>query len=198
MKAIRIKPGRCVNPVFSVSEKRAALQARMPYEVPQFLTVPEGTEHDDPHAWVLCVKGEATPADAECSARVLKHIGAPGRQKLIADIKALRAADGVQRLSVKERRWLDMMESAYAVELGLAEAPVVAIPAPVDLPATAPESVTVDRVSPIAESPAASVPNAAESVALVPEVPAAVPDPGHAMEPVRELTVADILAMNQG
>ena len=77
----------------------------------------EVIEHAD--AWRLCVIGKASPHDDECRDRVLKHMGNPARVAMLAKIKAMMAADGVQTLDVKTKRWLDHMKTSYATELGL-------------------------------------------------------------------------------
>jgi|GEM_PF-3302143 len=124
MKAIRTKPAKAVNPLFSHAERRAARIAGKEYETSQFIELQVGEEVEDPHAWRLCVIGMAAPADDECRQRVLKYLGDPGRQQLIQDLKLLRQHAKTTKLSKKDARYLEIMEKAYAVDLGLAPSPV--------------------------------------------------------------------------
>lgn len=81
--------------------------------------LPAGEVIDHPDAWRLCVIGKASPHDDECRERVLRHMGNPARVALLAKIRAMMAADGVQNLDAKTKKWLEHMKSAYASELGI-------------------------------------------------------------------------------
>jgi len=175
MRAIRLKPAECPNPAFSVRDQRAAKAAGEKYDTPQFIEQPVGQELDDPHCWRLCVSGMAAPADDECRQRVLAYLGDPGRRKLLEQIRALRAADGVQTLPKRDKRWLEMMEKSYAIELGLAPAPPPADPLPAAPPVVAVSIDTTANVEP--ERVPAVVAVGSNDSAAESGVPAASPEP---------------------
>lgn len=114
MKCKLINDEQMVNPVLATAVDKAGIQ--------QLLTIPAGTEIENKDAWMLCSLGKAVPADDECRERLLKFQGNPARLAMIANIKALRASDGVKQIDAKSRKWLEFMEKAYAKELGISEA----------------------------------------------------------------------------
>lgn len=120
MKAIRTKPGKARNPLFSVSERRRKLAAGEPYQTTEFVDLPVGESIDHPDCWRLCVKGVAVPDDDECRQKVLAYIGEPGRQKLIDEIRLTQAAAKQNALSPEDAKLLAAMEKAYAFELQVA------------------------------------------------------------------------------
>lgn len=120
MKAVRIKDAEIVNPLYSAEAHREARRAGQSYLTPRFLKQPAGQVVDDPDCWMQCVLGTMAPADDECRKAVESHLGSARRKQLIEKIKALRAADGVNRLPEPDRKWLEHMEKAYASELGIA------------------------------------------------------------------------------
>jgi hypothetical protein len=119
MKAVRLKEGQKVNPLYSSREADEARQAGKPYDTPKFLTCPIGEEVEHKDCWRLCTTGEMAPADDECREKVLRWMGNPGRQKLIEQIRAVQAARGRNQLPKSNLQWLEYMEKAYAKELGL-------------------------------------------------------------------------------
>ncbi len=121
MKAIRTKDATCPNPLYSHAERKAAIAAGRTYDTAEFITLKAGEVVDCPDAWRIVVKGMALPDDAECAKMVLDHLGAEGRQAIVADIKLLQQANKGNQLSAKDRKQLAAMERAYAVELGLIE-----------------------------------------------------------------------------
>ena len=127
MKCIRTVPGRAVNPLFSRAEKIKAEAAGEEYDSLEFLDLPVGQVVDNPDAWKLCVLGKALPEDEACRKRVMSYLTAPKREAIVADIKLLREASKTNSLGEKDKRMLDMMERAYAVDLGLVPSPL-AIP----------------------------------------------------------------------
>lgn len=127
MKAVRSVVGTAVNPLFSKEAQRQAKAKGEKYETAEFIECPVGEELDDPDCWRLCVLGKAFPTDDECRAKVLSYMSDERRQQTVADIKLLRTADKANQLSKKDRRLLEMMEKAYAVELGLAPSPIAAV-----------------------------------------------------------------------
>lgn len=118
MKAVRLKEGQRVNPLFSSREAEEARQAGRQYDTPKFLTCPIGEEVEDPNCWRLCTTGAMAPADDECREKVLKWMGAPGRKTLVEQIRAVQAARGRNQLPKSNLQWLEYMEKAYAAELG--------------------------------------------------------------------------------
>jgi hypothetical protein len=127
MKAVRSVPGTAVNPLFSKEAERQAKARGEKYETAEFLECPIGQEIEDPDAWRLCVLGKAYPADEECTKKVLAYMSDAQRQQTVADIKLLREAAKSNQLGEKDRRLLEMMEKAYAVELGLSPSPIAAV-----------------------------------------------------------------------
>jgi hypothetical protein len=127
MKAVRSVVGMAVNPLFSKEAQRQAKAKGQKYETGEFIECPIGQELDDPDAWRLCVLGKAYPADEECSKKVLEYMSDERRQQTVNDIKLLREAAKSNQLSKKDRRMLEMMEKAYAVELGLSPSPIAAV-----------------------------------------------------------------------
>lgn len=119
MKAVRIKEAEIVNPLYSAEAHREARRTGQPYLTAKFITQPEGQLVEDRNCWMQCVLGNMAPADDECRKAVEAHLGSARRKQLIEKIKALRAADGVNRLPEPDRKWLDYMEKAYATELGI-------------------------------------------------------------------------------
>jgi len=124
MKAIRTKAQQTVNPLFSHAEKQAAKEAGEEYETQEFIELPVGQEIDHPDCWRLVVKGFAVPADPECTKQVLDYLGEPGRRQMTEHIIVLREAAKSNSLSAKDRKMKEMLEKAYAVELGLTNSPV--------------------------------------------------------------------------
>ncbi len=122
MKAVRIKDAEIVNPLYSAADHRDARRRGLSYPTQPFLTQPAGQPVEDRDCWIQCVLGTMAPADDECRAAVEKHLGSERRKQLIAKIRALRAADGVNRLPEPDRKWLEYMEKAYATELGISVA----------------------------------------------------------------------------
>ena len=116
MKARTLNDGESVNPVYLEADEKG--------DIVPTLVIPAGTVIDNPDAWMLCVNGTAVPDDDECREATSKFLGSDKRKKLIDSIKALRNADGVQRLDGKTKKWLEYMEKAYAAELA-EPAPVV-------------------------------------------------------------------------
>lgn len=127
MKAVRSVVGTAVNPLFSKEAERQAKARGEKYDTAEFIECPIGQELDDPDCWRLCVLGKAYPADDECSKKVLSYMSNEQRQQTVADIKLLREAAKSNQLGKKDRRLLEMMERAYAVDLGLAPSPVSAV-----------------------------------------------------------------------
>lgn len=111
MKCILLIDCESVNPRYFVERDKTGITP--------ILTLPEGTVIDDPDAWRLCVIGKASPHDDECVNRVKAFLGNPGRLALLGKIRALMAAEGVQKLDAKTQRWLDHMKKSYATDLGL-------------------------------------------------------------------------------
>jgi hypothetical protein len=114
MKCTLLNDEQMVNPVLATAVDKTGIQP--------LLTIPAGTELDHKDAWTLCSIGKAVPADDECRERLLKFQGHPARLAMIANIRALRASDGVKQIDAKSRKWLEYMEKAYAKELGISEA----------------------------------------------------------------------------
>jgi hypothetical protein len=71
--------------------------------------------------------GQGLSGDDECRKKVLAYMSDERRQQTVADIKLLREAAKSNQLSKKDRRLLEMMEKAYAVELGLSPSPIAAV-----------------------------------------------------------------------
>ena len=109
MKSRLLNDGEAVNPLWMAADEKG--------DIVPILVVPAGTIIDHPLAWMDCANGTAMPEDDECREATLKFLGSDKRKKLIADIKALQKADGVQRLDSKTKKWLEYMEKAYAAEL---------------------------------------------------------------------------------
>ena len=119
MKACFISDFEAVNPLYLESsdpEKEGIVP---------LLWIPAGTVTNDPDCWMLCVLGTATPEDAECRDAALKFMGSEKRKKLLDQIRSLIAADGVQQLDSKTKKWLDYMRKAYAAELVESAEPTV-------------------------------------------------------------------------
>lgn len=144
MKAVRSVVGMAVNPLFSKEAQRQAKARNETYETAEFIECPIGQELDDPDAWRLCVLGKAYPVDDECRKKVLSYMSDERRQQTVADIKLLREAATSNQLSKKDRRLLEMMEKAYAVELGLSPSPIVAV-IETDPPTPVVESVATEQ-----------------------------------------------------
>jgi hypothetical protein len=140
MKAVRTVEAKAVNPLYSYEDKERAKKAGVPYDTPEFLVQSVGEEVDDKDAWILCVKGLALPVDAECSKRVLAHMTDAERQQTVADLKLLRVAVKNNSLGAKDRKRYEMLEKAYAVELGLRPSPVPEYRVEAYSPAASPES----------------------------------------------------------
>ena len=113
MKCTLLADEQMVNPVLATAIDKKGIQP--------LLTIPAGTEIEHPDAWRLCSIGRAVPADDECKNQLLKFQSNPARLAMIANIKALRAADGVKQIDAKSRKWLEYMEKTYAKELGTEE-----------------------------------------------------------------------------
>jgi hypothetical protein len=113
MKCVLMVECETVNPLY------LALSKADRKGITPIVKIPAGEviEHED--AWRLCVIGKANPHDDECRERVLKHMGNPARVALLAKIKAMMAADGVQTLDARTKKWLEHMKTSYAAELGL-------------------------------------------------------------------------------
>ena len=121
MKAIRTKPGRARNPLFSVEERRRKKAAGEPYETAEFIELPIGEELDDPDCWRLCVKGMAVPADDECKKKLFDYLGEPGRKQLLENIRLTQKAAQQNALGPEDAKLLKAMEKAYAFELQLTD-----------------------------------------------------------------------------
>lgn len=124
MKAVRSIEGLAVNPLFSKDAQREARANGQPYDTAEFITLPVGEEVEHPDAWRLCVLGKAYPIDEECRQKVLSYMSNEQRQQTVADIKLLREAAKSNQLGKKDQKMLEMMERAYAVDLGLTAKPV--------------------------------------------------------------------------
>lgn len=127
MKATRSVVGMAVNPLFSKEAQRQAKAKGETYETAEFIECPIGQQLDDPDCWRLCVLGKAYPADDECTKKVMEYMSDETRQQTVRDIQLLREASRTNQLSKKDRRLLEIMEKAYAVELGLSSSPVPAV-----------------------------------------------------------------------
>lgn len=111
MKATLLNDEEMVNPKYLSATDRTGID--------QILILPAGETIDDPDSWMLCAIGKAVPADDECKKRHDEYIGDPARKKLLEQVRRLRAANGVQQLDAKTRKWLDYMEKTYSDELGI-------------------------------------------------------------------------------
>lgn len=111
MQAVLLTDQETVNPIYLASKDRSGIKP--------ILVIPAGEVIEDPDCWRLCVIGAASPHDDECRARALKFTGNPARIALLGKIRALIAAEGVQQLDAKTKKWLDQMKMSYASELGL-------------------------------------------------------------------------------
>jgi hypothetical protein len=180
MKAIRRKPGKIVNPLFSQADKRVAKAQGVPYETPEFLTVPKGELVDDPDCWMLCLGSDPDlqPADKECADVVLRKMTSTGRAAFLANVRRLAQPEVRKQLSKDDLKSLELWLELYGDE----------IQSPPDLSAV--QAIAAGSPSVVAQVPASAP--AAAAVAAVPvvvEVPAA-PEVSAAAED-ESLSVAD-------
>ena len=115
MKAVLLADEQAINPLYLLSGDKRGIDS--------IVAIPAGTEIDHPDCWRLCVIGKAVPADDECRNAVHRHTSSPVRKERIAQVKALRAADGVKQLDAKTKKWLEYMEKVYATDLDIAPDP---------------------------------------------------------------------------
>lgn len=111
MKCVYLTDREFVNPLYLSARDKTGIQ--------QILTLPAGTEIEDPQAWIQCVLGNAAPADDECAAKTLAFMGDARRKEQIELIKSLRASNGVKQLDKATAKWLQFMEKVHAKELGI-------------------------------------------------------------------------------
>ena len=111
MKATLFNAEQMPNPAYHAAADKTDVQP--------FLTLPAGSVIEDADAWMLCAAGKAAPADDECRQRYDAFIGAPKRIALIAQIRQLSKAAGVNQLDKKTKAWLDHMRTTYARELAV-------------------------------------------------------------------------------
>lgn len=109
MKATTTEDLEMINPLWFSATDKTGIQERLP--------IPAGTVMDNPDAWMLVMLHKAVPADDECKARVNAALTNPQRLAMLENVRRLRAADGVQQLDKKSKKWLDYMEKTYAAEL---------------------------------------------------------------------------------
>lgn len=153
MKAVRLKPGRIVNPLYSRSERRQALKVGQPYETPEYLTCPVGEVVDDPDCWMHC-RGDnpaMAPADKECADKVLAVMNSPARRKFLDQLRRLRQPEVRRQLSKSNEAWLAAMLDAYSSELDPVDAVAVA-PTVQTEPAPIAEPVEAVAVAPAVET----------------------------------------------
>lgn len=119
MKAVRLKEGQIVNPLFSAEARREAKANRQSYDVPEFLALPVGEIVDDPDCWLLCIDSNPAmaPEDDECAAKVLAVMSSPARKEFLTRIKRLSHPDVKKQLSKGEQEWIEAMVEVYETEL---------------------------------------------------------------------------------
>lgn len=113
MKATLLNEEEMVNPLYLTAVDKTGIQP--------IVKLPPGHVIDNPDAWMLCAVRKAVPADEECKARLDQHLGNPKRKAMLAQVRHLRAANGVDGLDKKTLQWLQYMEKTYAAELAEAD-----------------------------------------------------------------------------
>jgi hypothetical protein len=119
MKAIRRKPAKFVNPLFSQADKRAAKAQGVPYETPEFLTAPKGELVENPNCWMLCLGSdpELQPADKECARVVLRKMTSSGRAAFLANVRQLAQPSVRKQLSKDDLQSLELWLELYGDEI---------------------------------------------------------------------------------
>lgn len=135
MKAKRLVPGQIVNPHFSHSKRREAIEQGQPYDVVPFLNLPAGEIVDDPDCWKLCIGDETVmaPADEECRQAVLNALGSPRRKTFIDNLRRQNHPEVRKQMSKGQLEWLDSMLESFGKEVAELEsgpAPARAAKAP--------------------------------------------------------------------